>query len=165
MIANSPNFSSRNHIRSLTNSRPNPNRGGLFPFFCENIGLKNVKNRVFCVLFRPMGATAPHLPWLRYWSYMVAGSDCNKINEFCQLWTMNCNCFILAALTIDKIFTHVTQQNFLLRAKMDLCYFILQSTGQVVERWVLSSNLGSVNQTQCFQRLATTEIFLRNELC
>ena len=57
-------FSSPNHIRSLTNSRPNPNGGAIFVFWGQ-IDLKSAKNEILCILFRPMGeGYSPPAPFI-----------------------------------------------------------------------------------------------------
>ena len=54
-------LSGRNHIRSLTTSYRQYHWGGGYSVFWAKIGLKNAKNGVFCILFRPMGGYSPLL--------------------------------------------------------------------------------------------------------
>ena len=60
-------FSSRNPIRFLTNSRPNPNGGGLFLFFEDKSASKVLKTGYFAYSSGQWGGCCP--PWLRYWQH------------------------------------------------------------------------------------------------
>ena len=57
-------LSGRNHSRSLTTSYRQYHWGGGYSVFWAKIGLKNAKNGVFCIFFRPMGGYSPLLATL-----------------------------------------------------------------------------------------------------
>ena len=56
-----PSFCAEYHFRFLTNSH-HQNRWGAIFVFSAKIGLKNAKNRVFCILFKPIGGSSPPCP-------------------------------------------------------------------------------------------------------